>query len=235
MTAPRRRPRDPAGAPAVVPAPERPDLDLTGLPPGDPDVLGPERQVEEVELAGATTDPLDLTRARLNGVRIERAEARQWQLRGARLREVELAGFDAAVLSGPYGDWSDVVVGPGRIGVGELYESGWRRVRLVGLRARYLNLRGCVLSDVELVDCTIDELDLDGARLDRVALPRTRIGVLTISGATLAHVDLRGADLTEIVGMRHLSGAVVDDVQLARLAPALAGQLGIRVIPADGG
>jgi hypothetical protein len=48
-------------------------------------------------------------------------------------------------------------------------------------------------------------------------------------GVTLRHVDLRGADLSEIVGTDALRGVTVSTAQLADLAPVLAANLGISV------
>nr|WP_277818596.1 pentapeptide repeat-containing protein [Cellulosimicrobium arenosum] len=110
-----------------------------------------------------------------------------------------------------------------------MYESTWHGVHLVGCKLGFVNLRGADLHDVLFTDCTIDELDLVQARATRVAFVGTRVRRLDVQASTLEHVDLRGADLDEIAGVRSLAGATVGELQLARLAPLLADALGVTV------
>ena len=72
--------------------------------------------------------------------------------------------------------------------------------------------------------------DLGGARVARLAFHDCRIETLTLSGAKLAHVDLRGAELSRIVSVAGLAGAWISDTQLADLAPLLASELQIGVV-----
>jgi uncharacterized protein YjbI with pentapeptide repeats len=75
----------------------------------------------------------------------------------------------------------------------------------------------------------LGDLDLRAASVTRLALPGCRIGTLSIAGATLADADLRGAELAGVDGAEHLRGAIVDGVQLERLAPLLAAAIGLVV------
>jgi uncharacterized protein YjbI with pentapeptide repeats len=140
-----------------------------------------------------------------------------------------LERVDVPVVRGVRGRWRDVEVRDARLGSAELYESTWDRVHLVGCKLGFVNLRGAELRDVLFTDCTVDELDLVQARATRVAFAGTRVRRLDVQASTLEHVDLRGADLDEVAGVRSLAGATVTPEQLARLAPLLAEGLGIAV------
>jgi uncharacterized protein YjbI with pentapeptide repeats len=50
-----------------------------------------------------------------------------------------------------------------------------------------------------------------------------------VEQSTLQHVDLRGADLSDIAGLNALRGATISSSQLAQLAPLLAADRGIDV------
>ena len=66
-------------------------------------------------------------------------------------------------------------------------------------------------------------------RADRVAGAGTRARRLDVQGATLAPVDLRGAEIDELGGIESLRGSTIDSMQLARLAATFAHSLGITV------
>jgi uncharacterized protein YjbI with pentapeptide repeats len=110
-----------------------------------------------------------------------------------------------------------------------LFESNWRSVRISHSKLGYLNFRSAELLDVEFVDCTIDELDLGGAKATRVAFTNTSIRSLDVARATLLDFDLRGAEFSSIRGVDGLRGATITELQLAELAPIIAGHLGIQL------
>ena len=47
--------------------------------------------------------------------------------------------------------------------------------------------------------------------------------------AQISNLDLRAADLAEIVGLSALRGATISELQLTQLAPAFAASLGIQI------
>ncbi|NNC12926.1 pentapeptide repeat-containing protein [Planctomonas sp. JC2975] len=182
--------------------------------PDDPHVL------EGSDLSGIELSECVLSGLDLSDVRII----------DSRLRETRLDGVTASVMAAQGGDWRDVEVLGSRIGAAELYESTWHSVRLHGCKLGFVNLRASELVDVVFEDCTIDELDLGDAKATRLAFPGCRIGVLEASHVRFADVDLRGADLEQVRGVASLRGAAVSFDQLLGLAPALADELGIRVV-----
>ena len=97
-----------------------------------------------------------------------------------------------------------------------------------------MNLRGSDVQDVRFTGCQVGELDLGQLRGRRVAMVDTRIGRLDLQHADLGHVDLRGATYDELDGVGSLRGVTVTASQLVELAPLLAREAGITVLPADG-
>lgn len=219
----RAAPRKPTRAVA------RPEVALTGLVPGFPGDLGEHAFAEDLHLAGLKGERVSVAHGRVLGCRFELPVVEELDLQGTTVRESELLSPAIITVRASRGDWSDVRVSRGRIGVLEAYESTWRTVELHGVRVSYLNLRAATIADLTLTDCRIDELDLAGARVERASLSGAQIGRLTVQGASLAEVDLRGASIDEVVGVQGLAGAIISSGQLFELAPALARAGGIAV------
>ena len=103
------------------------------------------------------------------------------------------------------------------------------RVRVVGGKLDYVNLRGATLTDVSFEGCHISELDLGGAELHQVSLAGCRVERIDFSAARLDEVDRSGAQLHGLTGVADMAGAVISEVQLADLAVTFATHLGIRI------
>jgi uncharacterized protein YjbI with pentapeptide repeats len=161
--------------------------------------------------------------------RFDGLDVATWGFRGARLVEAVFVGANIPVASGARSDWRDVEVRDSRFGSVEAYDTAWRGIRFTRCKLGYVNLRAAELLDVAFVDCTIDEIDLLDASARRVAFEATRIATLNASGARLTDVDLRGADIGQVVGMAGLRGATISSEQLQLMAPALADLAGIVV------
>ncbi|WP_251152874.1 pentapeptide repeat-containing protein [Cellulosimicrobium sp. Marseille-Q4280] len=218
--------------PPKKPTTEPPVLDpvvLADLTPGDRYDLEDEADLEGFGFVDLELDALSLNHARLSGSRLEGVRADEAELRAATLTEAVLERLDVPVLRGVRSRWRDVEVRGARIGSAELYESTWDGVHLVGCKLGFVNLRGTVLHDVAFTDCTIDELDLVQADATRVSFTDTRVRRLDVQSSTLAHVDLRGADLHDLAGVGSLRGVTISPPQLAQLADLLARDLGITV------
>jgi uncharacterized protein YjbI with pentapeptide repeats len=203
-------------------------LHLDDLADGSPDELRPRTTLTGMSLAVESSSPADLTDARLDGVRFERLVVPELRMRGAGLLETAFDAVDSPVLDAAGTDWSDVSLS-GRVGALTAYDSSLRSVHFTGCRLGFVNLRGSELLDVEFTDCSIDELDLGDSRCRRVRFTDTRITSLEVPRATLMDVDLRGAALSSVSGVDHLSGATITPAQALQLAPLLAAHLGIRI------
>ncbi len=152
------------------------------------------------------------------------------QLRGSTFRDCILGELYAPVFRAARSTWQEVEIRNPRLGSAELYESGWRSVRIDGGKVDFLNLRGAKLTDVLISDCIINELDLGSATGTRVALKNCTIGSLDVNGAKLKDVDLRGSEFRSISGLGSMAGVVVDEYQLGLLAPLLAAHVGVTVL-----
>ncbi|WP_278236094.1 pentapeptide repeat-containing protein [Isoptericola sp. AK164] len=202
---------------------------LTDLDPGEATELAPGADLEGRVHTGIDVDRLELRGAQAHTSRLDGLRAGEADLRNLTLTEVVMTQVDVPVVAGIRGRWRDVELRDARVGSAELYESTWQSVRFVGCKLGYVNLRGATLQDVVFADCQIDELDLVQVRATRVAFEGTSVRRLDVQASTLHDVDLRGADLTELVGTDALRGTTVTSEQLAQIAPVLAANLGITV------
>jgi uncharacterized protein YjbI with pentapeptide repeats len=100
-----------------------------------------------------------------------------------------------------------------------------------GCRLDLASLRAAKIGRVAFEDCVLDEADLYGATLRHVRFTGSQLRRLELEHAQLFGVDLRGSELEDPRG--ELRGTIIDSVQLAGLARALAQRLGIKVD--DGG
>jgi uncharacterized protein YjbI with pentapeptide repeats len=213
----------------VTEAPVVDPVVLADLADGDPADLTSGAELEGVHHRDVDVERIELRGARFDEARLEGLRAREADLRQLQLTDVVMERVDVPVVQGVRGRWRNVELRDARIGSAELYESRWESVRLVGCKLGFVNLRGATLRDVVLVDCTVDELDLVQAEATRVSFTGCRVGRLDVQASMLRHVDLRGAELSEIVGTDALRGVTVSTAQLADLAPVLAANLGITV------
>ncbi|RKR73029.1 pentapeptide repeat-containing protein [Frondihabitans australicus] len=212
-----------------VQAPRLDDVDPQGLRAVDAAGLG-ERETHDGELfdggdvSGADLQGSTFTECRFDGVTLGGA-----LLRGSRFVDTVLADPFAPELSAARTTWKRVRVDRPRWGSAELFDAEFEGALIQGGKIDYLNLRQSQLTDVVIEGCSIGELDLGGVTATRVALRDCRLGTLDLTRATLSSFDLRGATFDRLDGVDGLRGAVVDEYQLALLAPLLAAQSGLVV------
>jgi uncharacterized protein YjbI with pentapeptide repeats len=178
---------------------------------------------------GAELGGLDLTGITFRECEFRAVSLGDTKLRGATFSECIAADLHAPVFSAPRSSWRDVRIEHSRLGSVELYDASLRSVHIDGSKLDFVNLRNAVLTDVLLSNCIIDELDLSTATVQRLALHNCRIGTLDVANATLTDADLRSSDFGAVHGVEGLRGAIIDDVQLALMAPLLAAHLGLVV------
>lgn len=200
---------------------------LADLTPGDAETFD---VFEGVAYAGVARETWALEAGdTVEACRFEGLELDTWTLRGAHVVESVIAAANVPAVSAARSGWRDVEVRDSRFGSVEAYDASWRGTRFTRCRLGYVNLRAAELLDVAFVDCTIDEIDLMDASARRVAFDGSRVATLNAAGARLTDVDLRGADLGQVIGMEGLRGATISSEQLQLMAPALAALAGIAV------
>lgn len=146
------------------------------------------------------------------------------------IAETWIRGLNAPHLSAPRSSWRDVLLTGSRIGAADLYDGVLDSVHIQGSKLDLVNLRGAKLSDVVFENCTIGELDLAGCSTKRVQFIGCQVETFAATQASFAHVDLTGAELSRIIGIDSLRGAVISPMQLSELAPSLAEHLGLTVL-----
>ena len=223
-------PRVPRAAASGVTAPRLTPVRLENLT----DVAEPDFQrggrYDGARYSRVAADGLDLGGADFIDCEFQGATFNEAQLRGSTFRDCILEELYAPVFLAARSTWREVEIRNARLGSAELHESGWQSVRVDGGKLDFLNLRGAKLIDVLISDCIINELDLGSAMGTRVALKNCTIGSLDFTGAKLQDFDIRGTELRGISGLGSLGGVVIDDVQLALLAPLLAAHVGLKVL-----
>ena len=214
---------------AQVQGPKLRDLQLWDLEDGDAAELAFSAQADRVILDGLDLSGLDLSGGRLSESILRGVTLSDADLTAATVAESIWERVNAPHLKAPRSTWRNVRIQDSRIGVGELYDAGISGLVLRGCKVDLLNLRNTVISDLLIENCTIGELDISGARVHRMTIMQSSIGTFEAREARLKDVDLRGAQLSRIVGLAGLKGAVISQEQLVELAPSLAGHLGLVV------
>ncbi|GAA5202971.1 pentapeptide repeat-containing protein [Microbacterium jejuense] len=198
---------------------------LAGIAPGDADAFD---AFLGAAYSGIVRDAWQLAVGdTVEGCRFDGLELGSWTLRGTHVLESVITGANVPAVSAARSGWRDVEVRDSRFGSVEVYDASWRGIRFTRCKLGYVNLRAAELLDVAFIDCTIDEIDLMDAAARRVSFEGCRIATLNTSGAKLTDVDLRGADLGQVVGIEGLRGATISAEQLQLMAPAFAELLGL--------
>lgn len=182
-----------------------------------------------VRLAGAPGSP-DLADVRFSQCVVAGADLGEAELRGSRWEACSLSGVFAPQFSAARSGWRHVVARQLRVGAADLVDASVSGVAVYGAKLGRVDLRRATVTDVLVEDAVIEELDLDEARLTRVAFRGCRIGRLSLAASVLRDVDLRGAELRVLGPVTGLRGATVGADQLQDLAPAIAHELGLRVV-----
>ncbi|HST80884.1 MAG TPA: pentapeptide repeat-containing protein [Kineosporiaceae bacterium] len=202
---------------------------LPELTPFDGDRLEADGDYDSLEFRG-----LDLSEQEASGARFLECAVVDCRLDGSRFRRAHfidctLTSLRSSGLHLSQATWREVVMSDCRIGAFSADGSKLTRLRVVGGKYDYLNLRSAVLDDVSFEGCRLDEVDLSEANARNVRFVDCRIEQLNVSGASLDDLDLSKAEIHVLLGTSSLAGAVISQVQLMDLAAVLAGHLRIRV------
>ncbi|KAB8167305.1 pentapeptide repeat-containing protein [Streptomyces sp. 3MP-14] len=218
----------------AVRGPQRPQLAL----PEEPEVFAETaRLAAEEDYDGVEFVSRDLSGARAPGATFLDCALRgcvldEAVLKGARLLDSLLAEVRGVGVDLMDAELRDVEISDARLGGAQCGGASLTRVLVRGGKIDYLNLRQARLVDVVFEGCVLVEPDFGGARLERVSFDDCELRGPDLTGATLRDVDLRAVSAFEPGrGIDRLAGAVISPAQLVELAPLLAAQLGVRVLP----
>lgn len=162
---------------------------------------------------------------------IERCGVDALTLKRARFIDSLVTEIHGASLDLGNSAWRDSHIVGGRLGVLTLTGATLRSVRVKGMKLGFLNLAGSRVEDVVFDGCEIGAMDVGAARLHTVSFVDCTVQELNVSEAALVKVDLSGARLKSLIGIENLRGAIISHEQLLDLAPLLAAQLGVAVLP----
>lgn len=210
------------------PAPPRiPDGLRSSIADDDVDPEFPD--LDGVDLQGGTASfpaarSLGVLRSRVAGTGLDVPADAVVEAHDAELTDVDLTGRRIEALT-------RVVLRRCRLGGADFGDARLRDVVLDGCVLDLASMRGAELDGVVARGCRTEDLDLAGARLTDVELTDVAFAADTLAGTRLERVDLTGADLTAVVDMRALRGAVVSEAQVVSLARRLARSQGIDVAP----
>ncbi|MGW5401603.1 pentapeptide repeat-containing protein [Streptomyces sp. NPDC003952] len=221
------------GRQQTVKAARRPEVRLPELSGWEDTGLELERdgdydglELVEVDLAGG-----DGRGARFMDCALRRCVLDETGLAKVRILDSVLDGVRGVGTDLSEASLRDVELLDARLGGVQLHGAVLERVLVRGGKIDYLNLRTARLKDVVFEECVLVEPDFGGAVLERVEFRDCELRGVDFTGARMGDVDLRGVRALSIArGVEALAGAVISAGQLFELAPAMAAQLGVRVL-----
>lgn len=216
------------------PAPRPPRLPTfdspAGRPSGDLTALDLDGRSDGLFFDSDDADGQDLEDTVFTDCTLRRVSFQGAELNRSTFGNCDITDLSAASLRAPDSGWWNTRLQRTRIGSAELHGANFRAVLFEGGKLDLVNLRSAKLRDVVFRSLIIDELDLGDVQAERVAFEDCRIGMLSLHGARLKDVDLRGATLAGVAGVGGLRGATIGELQLQDLAPLLAAETGLRVL-----
>ena len=219
------------GAAQVTPA-RRPELRLPPPSPWPGAELEPDGDYDGLEFRDADLSGHDGAGARFMDCALTGCALDETALGRARFLDTVLTGVRGVGTNLAESTFRDVEVLDPRLGGTQLHGAVLERVVIRGGKIDYLNLREARLKDVVFDNCVLVEPDFAGAHLERVEFTDSALRGADFGGTTLKDVDLRGASPLDITrGLDRLRGSAITPAQLLDLAPALAAELGIKVLP----
>ncbi|MFJ6052333.1 pentapeptide repeat-containing protein [Streptomyces sp. NPDC092307] len=209
----------------------RPELRLPELTVWEGGELEPDGDYDGLEFADLDLAGQEGIGARFMDCAVRRCAVDEAGLAKARVLDSVLEGIRGVGTDLSGASLRDVEVVDARLGGVQLHGAVLERVLVRGGKIDYLNLRKARLKDVVFEGCVLVEPDFSGAVLERVEFRDCALRGADFSGVRMTDVDLREASVLEIArGVEALAGAVISPAQLFDLAPALAAQLGVRVV-----
>ncbi|MFE9931391.1 pentapeptide repeat-containing protein [Streptomyces sp. NPDC005533] len=220
------------GQEQTVKAARRPELRLPELVAWDGGGLESDGDYDGLEFADLDLAGQEGIGARFMDCAVRRCALDEAGLAKARLLDSVLEGVRGVGTDLSGASWRDVELVDARLGGVQMHGAVLERVVVRGGKIDYLNLRKARLKDVVFEGCVLVEPDFAGAVLERVEFRDCALRGVDFSGVRMKDVDLREATELGIArGVDSLAGAVISPAQLFDLAPALAAQLGLRVVP----
>ena len=185
---------------------------------------------------GDTLDHLDFTGVRARDVSfvdstLDGCTFADTRLDGARVIDSVVRDCSGVGVQLASSVWREASIVGGRLGVLDLSDSDLTRVTITDCKIDFLNLRASRLRELTLRRVQVGELDCGGATGRRVLVDDCTVGVLDVQQARVDGLDVSTSVLVdEVRGLTGFRGLVLSAEQARDLGPALAAELGARVV-----
>jgi len=201
----------------------------------DPRDLDPVAEEPDDDLVEALVDGVSWTGNRLGGVRVSQSHLigvdlsdavwRNVTLYGCRLERIDLS---SARLTGTTIERCEFV-GCRMTGL-HLSDATLKNVVFDNCRLDYATLTKVrTAGPVGFTNCNLTNGILTGCDLTKAALTACRLTEVELTDCDLRGADLRGNELTAVIGLRNLRGAILAEDQLPALATIATRELEIEV------
>jgi uncharacterized protein YjbI with pentapeptide repeats len=183
--------------------------------------------LEDVRLQDIDATNCHVTSLEISSVALEKVvlTAAQFERISARDLAAKQCDFSAAMMAG--GAINRTRFSGCRMTGIDFNKTDLHDVTFTSCKLDMANFRFADLRRVAFVDCTLTETDLLGATLYDVSFQNCTLERTVFEQVKCKQVDLRGSQLSELIGWRSLKGVIIDDLQLVTAAPYLAHELGI--------
>lgn len=209
-----------------------PDLDAAGFRLNNVSHLDTARgSIEDFQYIGERLRDLDLTSTRLINGRLGGIEADRAEMAETQLHSVEFIDCTAKALRCADSKLSRVVFRDCRLMGATFEDCTFDNVLFERCRLDYATLsRVRAIGPVAFVKCSLAEAELAGNDLaDESAIDNCTLRKTVFRPGNYRGVDLRGSDLSTVVGAVNLNGVVISPDQEHQLARALLADLDLTV------
>ncbi|MGW5351748.1 pentapeptide repeat-containing protein [Streptomyces sp. NPDC004031] len=187
--------------------------------------------IEDFQYVGERLRDLDLTSTRLLCGRLAGVEADRGQLEDTQLHSVELTGCTVTALRCTGSRFSRVVFRDCTFTGATFEDCTFDNVLFDGCRLDYATFAGVrAIGPLVFTACSLVEAELTGSDLaEETALAHCTLRRTAFGAGDYRGTDLRGSDLTTLVGVGNLTGAVVSSGQEHQLAQAFLAAMDLTV------
>lgn len=175
--------------------------------------------VNRADIRGAHVNSVSLSEVKMTGVIFAQAILERTSFVDGIFSKCD---FTACKL--PEASWQRVTMKNGRASGIQLQNSTLKNVLFEDCKMNLANFRFTKLKDALFKNCDLSEADFYNAQLENVSFENCLLNKTEFSASKLKKVDLRTSNITNIMGVENLGGAIIDNLQLMSLAPLLAAQ-----------
>src|SRR5215469_8831166 len=184
------------------------------------------RLAANFEFGAATVAAWELAGANLLHGKVRMLRAAGARITGAHMDSVEFTGCDLSSLRWQGGKISRVRFDNCKFLAARIQAVTMEHVVFTGCKLDYTALDQIrATGPVLFTDCSLREDELTGCDLDGSLFDRCDLGLTGFGPGTYRRCDLRGNDLSALIGAAHLKRVVIDRAQTMQLGEALAQEL----------